>query len=279
MKFKLDPIALATKDGVVTGMSNQEQRHPLYGTPSFEVRVSAKLDSVEGAYAEELLRAGNTVETIRYSIRNWAAQLGLAAFNPECTEVQLRDSALQIETLVSDISGKEDDVLISSLRRNAEGFAKIARAVLLFPGSKVDGRQLPLSMDAHYAFDREGLPSEELDAIWHGKSGREGILPIRDDLGAIPDVLDAGQYFVGEVEANPSEYCWLLEPQLMRGNQKVPVLHDQSCLFDPVRTTGRRQIEIKNTNSKAESLRDLSIAVSIYWTNLALFHCEHKEGV
>lgn len=280
MQFKLEPIVLATHDGVVTGMSHNTQKHPLYGTDAFDVSVRMPLTGIEKLYAAELLDLRKNIETIRFSIRSWAAQLGLAAFNPECTDIRLRDSCLEIDTLVSDIANEDDNILLSSLRRNAEKkSSKIGRTVLLHPSAQIGEKHLPLDIQSHFRFDRTKLNSNELQKIWLGASGREAILAIRRDLGKIPDVLLAGQYLVGTVDANTENNCWLLEPDLMRGDRTVPVLHDQSCLFDPLRTVGKRQVEIRNTNGIEESLHNISIKVSVYRTNLDLYHCVHRQGV
>jgi|GEM_PF-2345827 len=280
MHHDLDSIALASQDGVVTGMSDHEETHPLYGTPAHSLRMTASLDQLERESADNLLWTTDVSKTIRHSIRSWAAQLGLAGFNPECTEVRLRGSTVDVETLVSDISGKEDGMLIDSLRRNvSSGKARLSRILLLPPDSLEGLKRLPLQTDRHYDFDRRDLSPETIDGIWQGASGRQAILDIRKNMGMVPDTLLPGRYFVGAVEANPNEHCWVIEPELMRGENRVRVLHDQSCLYDPVRTQGERQVEIRNINGIAESLKDLDVLVSVYRTNLELFHCDHQRGV
>jgi hypothetical protein len=261
-------------------MSLQWEKHPLYKTPSQALRMRASLNELELTMARMLMQDMDVTKTIRYSIRSWAAQLGLAGFDAGSTEVCLRNTTLEVETLVSDISGQPDDMLLQSLRRNVDGHrARVARVLLLPQEARIGERRLPLNMSKHYGFDRQRLTDSELDTIWQGKSGRGSILAIRKDLGAVPGALGPGQYLVGAVDANPGNECWVLEPALMRGSTYVDILHDQSCLYDPVRTKGERQVEIRNINGKAEPLNGLDIIASAYRTNLDLFHCAHTRGV
>jgi len=277
----LSSIALVTRDGTVTGMGDHEKPHPLYGTPSYELRVDVPLNELERASAKYLQTLGDLTTRMRSSIRSWAAQLGLAGFNPECTEVRIAGSVAIVDTLVSDVSNKSDTVLLDSLRASYRSGieTKISRLLLAPDGSQAGRIRLPLHQDVHYEFDRNRLSRDELLAIWAGKSGRKAIEDVRTDLGAIPKELHPKEYFVGEVEANPGDDYWVLEPTLMRGDQLIKVLHDRSCIFDPKRTTGRRQVEIRNVNGQSESLEGVEIVATIYRTKLDVIHCDHLEGV
>ncbi len=273
-------FALASRDGIVTGMSNHVEKHPLYGTDSYALRMEVMLNGVEQLLAAELMTISDITKTIRASIRSWAAQLGLAGFNAECMTVELTSSGAIVETLVSDISNEENDILMQSLRNMADKkVARISRLLLLPEAARSGQVAMPLHEDVHYRFDRSRLSPKQLEKIWRGKSGREAILAVRQNLGPVPKELAGGTYLVGKVEANTRNDCWVIEPVLLRRGQEISALHDQSCFFDPKRTNGGREVEVRITGHSPQLIRDVSVLASVYTTNLAFFDCNHTAGV
>ena len=278
--MSLDSIALATKDGVVVGISSQEEIHPIYKTPARRIQMLARMGSHEQLLAEELFDQyhNEIAAVIRFSIRSGLAQLGIAGFNPECTEASLHRADVLVDTLITDLSGGDCNRLIESLCKQI-GNAYIARVLLLPPAARKSEVEMPLRRDRHYTFDRNKLSESDLAAIWGGAPAREKIESIRTNRGKIPERLPSGKYFVGTVDANPGDDCWVIEPTLRRNGRNIPVLHDQSCMFDPRRTNGERQVEICNINGVDERLEGVHVVASVYQTDIKIFDCDHQKGV
>lgn len=275
-------VALVTEDGVLTGMSDAVDTHPLYGSDARMIQVKVPLRWPEGCLAWNI-HDGSVPGAIQFSIRSFAAQSGLEGFEQETTEIGFDANGLVIETLVTDLSDRTHGRLLRALRQLADGKrTPIVRAILtpkdsairsdepveeFLPGVKtkphIQSVLYPLE-DMHYEIPRMSV--EQLRAIFETRaSGRKLLGAFRREKKGLPSHLDPGGFLVGQINVGHLTHHAMLDREtVINGETSTTIVHGHSRLLDADRPESNRQIEIVNVNGTVEPLAGRFVRARFY---------------
>jgi len=281
-------LAHVTGDGVVVGVSEKVQRHPVYGTDAYEMALHLPLFEHEAEQYSELVRHG--IGHVRGHVRSALAQMGNTAFHPDSFEHVLHGDMLHISTLVTNLNGEAGqrsiDVMRDLAREKHE--PRFMHAGLLPDHARLSSREeiqdaqqrggIIVASDADLYVDGSiGLPHNTVYEFHDAAFTREQIAKIllnegranlesnRRSAHGFPETFTKGQFLVTGAELRSVDYHVVLRPSLVVGTEKISAFQLESPVLHAGRTNrGLRQFEVYAPEDYAVSLADTRVVADFY---------------
>lgn len=280
--------AMITSDGHAVHIGTETVQHPVYRTPSFELRASLPLTAQEALLYAHLQSQGGGVA--RFHIRSALAQLGLDAFHPATLDVRLTDGSLDILTLITSFNGEGGQRVIECMRGMIQraqkprimhaglfphaarvSSAEVIKALveqesLIINGSDIydDGSIGLVPAAPLYSFADTLCTDGLIQSILLG-DGRATLASIRTESSELPLEMHSKAFLVTGVDVHTRDHHVVLRREVLSGGVHANVVHGESCILQAGRTRGgSRQLELWNANGKAQVTQSLRIVADVY---------------
>lgn len=277
-----------TRDGYVVSVGEDEVLHPVYNIPSYEMTVHLTLSPEELLLYRHISSSGEGV--IRMHIRSSLAQLGVDAFHPSTSIVNIEGAILSISTLIVSFNGLIGQNVIGCIRGLSKNQIKPCVMHLgLFPHKtrvksahavqdlidkkllRIDGADMYqdgsiglVPIAPLYTYDSELCTENAISHILFG-NGRKNLISLRKE-DALGDTLDPGVFLVCGVAIDTTQNHVVLRREVKTNTcQMTDVVHGESCILQAGRTRGgSRQLELWNRGNAPINIRSLRIIADMY---------------
>jgi len=286
--------AMITSDGHAVHIGTEATQHPIYGTPSFELRASLPLTEGEALLYGELQSQSSGVT--RFHIRSALAQLGLDAFHPATVDVRFKDGGLDIITLITSFNGDRGQRVIECMRAMIQQAQKprimhaglfpdatrvssaalvaalVEQESLIINGSDIydDGSIGLVPAAPLYTFEDNLCTDDLIHSILVG-DGRATLASVRSEESDLPKAMHSKAFLVTGVDVHTRDHHVVLRREVLSGGVHANVVHGESCILQAGRTRGgSRQLELWNANGKAQITESLRIIADLYKTSTVI---------
>lgn len=283
--------ALVTKDGYVTGMSDQRETHPVYGTDAYAMRLAVPLRPEEKWLMEEVREKG--IGHVLWVIRSSLAQLEIDVFGGSVQVSPAQSDHVVVDTLATSLTEDHGYRVLDHMRRMLEGKRApyVGRAAILPDAARLGYDEAQLNVETgdvrgnmlhvlpdgsivmpltrvEYRYGDDLFQPDTLENILgkHDKVSGRATIKDRRTLHARPKVLAPGQFFVGGVDIH-SRLCHVILESTTRYTQhrESSGIHLSALCMDGGRTVnGDRQVEIR-ANGQQVDLERLWLRAKLYW--------------
>lgn len=288
--FKLADV---TDDGFLKRVSNQRQKHPVYGTDAFEVEFTVPLLDAEARQAEharELL--GRLTGDVRLLYRSAFGQSASDMGHPDVTEFKVNSHKITGTTLLTyfDEQGEAFAATVAGLGI-IKPTVRIGRLALLPHAAQVKykalqsiiGTKLGLSAQAtirkdgtlllpvegpRYVFDEQARHPAVVTEMLEGSA--RTVLARHRREEPLPEVLHSGDFLVAGVKVDAPEHHVILDATTWVHDGISEIVHGNAAGLIAGRTVshaGPRQVEImkmKHSNGRPIPVRDVRVMAKVF---------------
>lgn len=283
-------LAHVTGDGVVVGVSDKRQVHPVYGTDAYEMELKLPLFKNEAEQYLELTSA--RIGDVRCHVRSAIAQMGNDAFHRDTLEHFIRGEVLMIRTLLTNLNGSKGQSVITTTRNLVHHgheprfmhagllphHARVSQKeeMLVAQKEKVitvssdadfyDDGSIGLPHKALYGFNDAAFTTEQIAQILMKEGGREILERNRFPVEEFPQKLQKGQFLVTGTDLRSVAYHVVLRPALVAEEGNIPAFQTESPVLHAGRTDtpNHRQLEVIVQDDYEVPLRDTRVVAEFY---------------